>query len=76
MKVNGGVMCACIQAAPRRRTIECVLLLLNVFSYYVFRQHEDTAAVQEAAAAAKRVCQNVFSYYRMCFLTVECVLLL
>jgi len=43
-------------------TIECVLLLQNVFSH------------QELTKAGRR--WRCVSYYRMCSLTIECVLLL
>jgi hypothetical protein len=48
-------------------TIECVLLLWNVFSYY---------RMCSLTIECVLLLSNVFSYYRMCSLTVECVLLL
>ena len=46
----------------RMPTIECVLLLQNVFSYYGMTCLECVLLLQ-----------NVFSYYGMCSLTTECV---
>ena len=47
-------------------TIECVLLLWNVFSYYSLSLLSISIVFQA----------DVFSYYGMCSLTIECVLLL
>ena len=46
-------------------TIECVLLLQNVFSFY---------RMCSLTIECVLLLQNVFSYYRMCSLTTECVL--
>jgi hypothetical protein len=67
-------------------TTECVLLLQNVFSYtqgtllgfmaymgYIKGTNDfDSAQIVEAIQV---LLQNVFSYYRMCSLTIPCVLL-
>ena len=75
-------MCSHYPRVPASRyAIECVLLLKNVSSYYrMFSLSAGagvslTQSVGRAGWIRQHLCENVFSCYRMCSLTIECVLL-